>query len=113
MESEIEPFEFQKHLKFRLFEGWISNVPVSKCSGLSYGYSYSPNHSKNRPLEIRTFLFRFLMVFDKICLDFKWLGFRILDPSQILFATQPVFAQSKSRLVRISDPHCITIQWGS
>ena len=32
--------------------------------------------------ETRIFLSRFKMVYDKICSDFKWLGFRISDPIQ-------------------------------
>ena len=75
--SEIQPFKIQKHLK------WL---------GLSYGYSYSPNHSKTRPFKIQTFLSRIQVVFDKktaICLDFKWLGFRISDPIQNLDHVQP------------------------
>ena len=45
-----------------------------KWSGYSYAYSYSPNHSKTGPFEIRTFLSRFQMVFDKmaaLCQDFR------------------------------------------
>ena len=82
-----------------LFEGWISN-------GRAFGYGYSPNHLKTIPFEIRTFLSRFQMVFDKmapICLDFKWLGFRISDHipnSDHLHATQPLFDHLKSRIVR-------------
>ena len=60
------------HLKSGLFEGRISNGPVFKWSGFSY-----------QPFEIQTFLSGFQMVFDKmaaICLDFKWLGFRISYP---------------------------------
>ena len=40
---------------------------------------------KPGPLEIKTFLPRFQMGFNKmaaICSDFKWLGFRISDPTQ-------------------------------
>ena len=72
--SEIRPFEIWKQLLSGLFEGQISNGPVSKWLGFSY-----------QPFEIRTFLSGFQMVFDKmvaICPDFKWLGFRISDPIQ-------------------------------
>ena len=43
-----------------------------------------------------------------ICPDFKQLGFGISDPIQNpdYFASQPLLDRSKSRLVRISDPHC-------
>ena len=56
--------EIQKHLKSQLLEGQISNGPVLKWSGFSYGYGYCPNHSKSR----------------HFCPDFKSLGFRISDP---------------------------------
>ena len=59
-------------------------------------------------------MFRFPLVFDKmatICLDFNWLGLQSLDsirnPDHL--QTNPLFNYSKSRLVRISDPHCIWI----
>ena len=67
--SEIRPFEIQKHLKSGLFEGPISNGPVFKWSGFSYGYSLNPNQSKTGLFKIRTFLFRFRMFFT------KWLPF--------------------------------------
>ena len=70
--TEIRPFEIRKHLKSGLFEGRISNGPVFKWSGFSYGYG--PNHLKTGPFEIQTFLFGFQMVVDKmaaICPDFK------------------------------------------
>ena len=82
--------EIRKQLKFGLFEGRISNDPVFKWSGLSYGYS--PNHLKTRPFKIRPFLSGFQMVFDKmaaICQDFKWFGFRISDPIRNLDHLQP------------------------
>ena len=75
-ESEIRPFEIRKHLKSWLFEGRISNGPVFIRSGFSY-----------QPLEIRTFLSGFQIVFDKmagICPDFKWLGFQISDPQVVI-----------------------------
>ena len=101
------------HSKSGLFKGQISNVPFFKWSGFICGYSFSPNHLKTVLFKIWMFLSRFQMVFDKvppICSDFKWLGFRISDPIRNLdhFATQPLFHHSKSRLVRISDPHCIS-----
>ena len=77
--------EVRKHLKSGFFEDRILNGPVFKWLGFSYGYSYSPNHLKTGPFEIQTFLSGFQMVFDKmaaICLDFKWLGFRISDSIQ-------------------------------
>ena len=44
-----------------------------------------------------------------ICPYFKWLGFQISDPIQKLDHLQPnlFLANQKSRLVKISDPHCI------
>ena len=101
--SEIQPFEIRKHLNSGLFEGRILNGPVFKWSGFSYSYS--------QPFENWIFLSRFQMVFDKmaaICSDFKWLGFWISDPIQKSgpFRTQPLFILLKSRLVRLSDPHC-------
>ena len=58
------------HMKSGLFESHISNGPVFNWSGFSFGYSFSPNHSKTGPFEILTFF----------CLDFKlfltkWLPF--------------------------------------
>ena len=61
---------------------------------------------KTRSYETRTFMFRFQMVFDKmtaICPDFR----SHLKSGPI--ATQPIFDHCKSRLVWISDPHCIYI----
>ena len=37
------------HLKSGIFEGQISKAPVFKWLGFSYGYIYSPNHSKTGP----------------------------------------------------------------
>ena len=71
------------HMKSGLFKGQISDGPVFKQSCFSYGCSFSTNHSKTKPFEIRTFLSGIQMVFDRmgaICKDFKWLGFRISDP---------------------------------
>ena len=47
-----------------------------------------------------------------ICLDLKWLGFRISDPfsKSRPFATQPLLDHLKSWLDQISDPHCIVMQ---
>ena len=80
--SKIRPFEIWEHLKSGIFEGWISNGPFFKWLGFSYGYSYSPNHLKTGPFQIRTFLSGFQMVFDLmagICPDFNWLGFWISE----------------------------------
>ena len=71
------------HLKSGLFEGRILNGQVFKWSDLSNGYSFSSNHSKTRPFQIRTFLWGFYIDFGKtaaICPNFKWLVFRISDP---------------------------------
>ena len=71
------PFEHQTIPVF------VQPLYVFKWPGFSYGYSYSPNHSKTEPFEIQTFLSRFQMGLDKmaaICLDFEWLGFQISDP---------------------------------
>ena len=38
---------------------------------------------------------------------FVWISDPIRNPDHLLHATQPLFDHSKSRLVRISDPHCI------
>ena len=79
-------------LKSDYLKYWsIWNLDFLKV-GLSYGYSYSPYHSKTWPLKIRTFLSRFQMVFDKmasICPDFKWLAFRFSDPIQNWDHLQP------------------------
>ena len=86
--SEIWPFD----LKSGLFECRISKGPVFKRPGFTYGFSCGPNHSKTRPLEFRTILVGFLMVFDKmaaICPDFKWLGLQISVPIWIPDLLQP------------------------
>ena len=54
------------HLKSELFVCRISNDPAFKWLGFSYGYSYSHNHLKAEPFKIRTFLYRFQMVFGKM-----------------------------------------------
>ena len=79
-------------LKSGLFEGQILNGPVFKWSGLSYSYSCSPNHSKTGH-----FCLMFQMVFDKNGGQFQMVG--LLD----------FRSHSKSRLVRISDPHCSSV----
>ena len=110
--SEIQPFEILKHLKSGLFEGQISNAPVFKWPDFSYGYS--PNHSKTGTFKIQTFLSKFQMVFDKMfphLSRFQMVGlpdFRSHSQSRP-FATQPLFDNSKSRLVQISDPHCMIL----
>ena len=93
------------------FEGQISNGPVIKWSGLSYGYSFSPYHLKTGPFKIWTF-----------CPDFKWSDtkwptFALISNGwapifQNSFEIQTIcnlFDHSKSRLVCISDPHCILL----
>ena len=40
--SENRTFKIPKHLKYGLFEGWISNGSVLKWWGFSYGYSDFP-----------------------------------------------------------------------
>ena len=90
--SGIQPFEIQKNLKSRLFEGWISNGLVFKWLGFSF--SYSPNHSKSR----------------RFWPDYKWFLTKWLPIVQIsndwslwshsksrLFATQPLLDHSNSR----------------
>ena len=74
---------------FEIRTFWRSDF---KWSGFSY-----------QPFEIRTFLSGFQMFFDKmaaICPDFR------SHSKSRPFATQPVLDHSKSRLGRISDPHC-------
>ena len=83
------PDYYSGDLKSWLFEGRISNGPVFKWLGLSNGYSHSPNHSKIGSFEIRMF----------------FIDFRCHSKSRS-FATQPLLDHSKSRLGRISDPHC-------
>ena len=46
--------------------GRILNGLVFKMLGFSHDFSYSPNHLKNRPFKIETFLSGFLMAFDKM-----------------------------------------------
>ena len=58
------------------------------------------------------------MVFEKMtatCPDFKWFGFWISDPIQNLYHLQPYLFLTilKSRLVRISDPHCTSPKKGA
>ena len=55
--SEIRPLKIMKQLKSGLFEGQISNGPVFKWSGFTYGFC--PNHSKTILFKIHTFSFRF------------------------------------------------------
>ena len=91
----LETFEIQTF--------WRSDF---KWSWFSYGYSYSPNHSKTGLFKIQTFLSGFQMAFDKmvaICPDFKWLGFWIPDP-----IWNPDYLQP--RLVPFSDPTVCTLK---
>ena len=86
--SKIWPLNIRKHLKSRLLEDWISNGPVFKGPGCSYGQ----DNSKTGPIKILTFLSGFHMVFDKmavICQDFKWFGFRISGPFEITTIFKP------------------------
>ena len=46
-----------------IFEIWAFWRSVFEWSGFSYGYSYSRNHLKTGPFDIRTFLSRFQMGF--------------------------------------------------
>ena len=53
MRSEIWPFKIWKHLKFRLFEDWISNVWFSKCRSKTLAIAmlltmWKWDHSKSR-----------------------------------------------------------------
>ena len=76
--SEIRPFEIQKHLRCRLFEGWISNGRALATAIATVPTIKKPDHSK-----IWIFLYRFQTVFDKmvaLCPDFKWSCFWISDP---------------------------------
>ena len=103
-----DTFEIQKHLKYRLFEGQISNGPVFKWFGLSYGYS--PNYLKTRPFKIQKFLSGFHKVFKNgsHLSRFQMVGlqnFRSHSKSRP-FVTQPLLDHLKSRRGRISDPHC-------
>ena len=60
-------------------------------------------------MKSRRFSPDFKNIMVPICPDFKWSRFCISEPIQKSrpFATQPLFDHSKSRLVHISDPHCI------
>ena len=100
--------EIQKHLKSGLFESQISNGVVFKWSS----FSYSPNHSKTGLFKIQPFLSGFQMVWQNggHLSRFQLVGlpdyrsnskFRPLE-------TNPLFDHSKFRLVRISDPHCLS-----
>ena len=102
--SDHWQFEFRKHLKSRPFDGQISNGPVFKWSGLGYRYGYSPNHKKTRPLKIWTFLSSFQMVFDKMTARFQMAGLTDFRSHSKFW---PLLDRSKSRLICISDPHCI------
>ena len=74
-------------------------VPSSKVQASNtFSFSYGSNHSTTGPFQIRTFLPRFRMLFDKmaaICQDFKWLvpDFRSHSKSWP-FANQPHFDHS-------------------
>ena len=94
------------HSKSRLFEDRISNSLVFK--GLGYNYIYDPYHLQTIPLKIMIFLSRFAV----ICPDFECLGFWNSDPilKSRTFANQTLFEHSKSRLVQITDPHCILLE---
>ena len=101
--SEILPFEIQA------FWGSYLKWPVFKWPGFKYGYSYSPNHLKTRPVKIQMFFSGFRMVIDKMfnCWAFVHISNCWAARFQIPFETQPLFNHLKSRLVQISDPHCI------
>ena len=74
---------------------------------LGFSYGYGPNHLKTRPYEIWTFSNDFWQN-DVHLSRFQKVGqsdFRSHLKSGP-FPTQPLFDHSKSRLVRISDPHC-------
>ena len=73
------------HSRNPLLAGWFPQITVDDTKYLQHVITpcYCPNHSKTRAFKIWKFLTKFQMVFDKmvhICLDFKWLGFRISDP---------------------------------
>ena len=94
------------HAKSRIFEGRVSNGPVFKWLGFSYGYSYNTNPLKTGPFKMQTFLSGF-----QKCLTKWWFQMVGLPDFRSHskcgpFATQPLFNHSKFRLVRISDPHC-------
>ena len=78
--SEIHP------IKIRTF--WRSDF---KWPGFSYGYSYSPNHSKTGPSKIRMFLMGFQMVFfykmEAIYSGFQTVGLPIQNLQPHLFLT--------------------------
>ena len=102
-----------KTFEVQLFEGQISNGSVFKRSSFSNGYSYSPNHLKTWPFKIQRF-FRISNGLWQNGGHLSWFQMvRLSDPIPNQDHLQPnLFSyHSKSRLVRISDPHCIpTIQ---
>ena len=71
---------------------WTFESQVFEWSGLSFGYSYGPNHLKTRSFKIVTFLSRFQIVFEKMasfCPDFKWLASRFQIPFKIRTICNP------------------------
>ena len=105
--SEIRPFKIRKHLKSGILKvrfqmGPFSNGLVFKRLGFNYGYS--PNHLKNWTIRNRD---DFVQISNGLWQNgcnlsrFQMAGlldFRSLSKSG-LFATQPLFDHSKSRLV--------------
>ena len=75
--SEIRPFEIQTF--------WRSDF---KWSGLSFGYSYNPNHSKTGPFEIRTFFLDFKCFLTK-CRPFVWISNGWISGLQIPLKSRP------------------------
>ena len=109
MGSEFRPLKIWKHLKSGFFKDQISNGPVFKWWGFNNDYSFSPNHLKSG-----CFCRDFKMVFDNmadICQDGWASGFQINFEIQTICNPQPLLDNSKSRLGRISHPHC-TAQLG-
>ena len=88
--ESIWPFEIRTFRRSD-FKWSDLNGPVFNWSGFNYGYgfSYSPDHSKNGPFKIEMFVTRFQMV--------ELPDFRSHSKSEP-FGTQPLSSQENSKL---------------
>ena len=92
--SEICPFEI-RHLKYGLFEGQISIIPVFEWSGFIYGYSFSSNKSKTG-LFGQNFQWFLEKLRPCVLSPFQMVGFPNFRShlKSGKFATQPLFNHS-------------------
>ena len=98
--SEIWSFEIQKHFKSWLFDGRISN-------GRALAMAIAPTIWKpDIFIWILNAFFTKWWPFVQISNGLAS-GYQIPKPKSGPFATQPLIDHSKSRLVQISDSHCV------